>query len=212
MEQPSHHPIIQEFFEWVGKNLAPGIIDPTSKEQFLFLPDHLLKAYFQDSQYYNLSRLLRAVFPDEREIPLEANFIAKHYSVAFCILLFINRAKYIHLFSQRERLQDSFLPFNPKYCPEGFPIEPSDKDDGEFLKRFCEQQWMFCAPILYYRNERRFEDNRILPITFIEQLHGGREGGSANLYKIVLDEHYNYLRSENGILPVRRRSSTFHMV
>lgn len=146
--QPYHDPVLQDFFEWISKNCVKGLVDPASDEKSLFLPYDRLKSYFEGRQYFNLRNILNVVFRDEREIPVDLDEIAKDYSRVLCILLLIGRGHYIRHFVRRDKLRDSFLPFNAKFRPEGFPLDPNDRDEGEFLVRFCEQQWKFCAPII----------------------------------------------------------------
>ena len=189
MSQRDDHPKIQEFIEWVRKNCAPGLIDPASNEKPPFLPSHVLRTYFETNRYNNLVKLLSVVFENE-EIPVDADEVARKYSAVFCILLLIGKARYIQLFVQRDGLRDACLPFDLDFPPQGFPTSTSDSDDREFLRRFCDQQWMFCAPVIDYHTARTFEPNRILPIILKEKLAGG---GSAILYKIILQTQYNCL-------------------
>lgn len=195
MEQPSYNPIIQDFFEWVQKNRVLGLIDPASTEKAWYLPHHLLKTYFASSQYYHLKKLLSVVYQGE-EIPVDPDDVARRYSSVFCILLFIGKARYIQRFAQSDKLQDSNLPF---IHPEEFPSGADHEDNQEVFERFYQRQWMFCAPELNYRNERVFDENRVLPMVITDIL---KPGGSANLYKVVLDKNYNYLLNDDGNVPV----------
>jgi hypothetical protein len=191
MHQRDYHPTIQEFLDWVDKSSTQGLIDPASSDRPRFLPADTLKGYLQANGYQNMKKLLRVVFQDQ-EAPVSAEEVARKCPRVFCILLRIGKASFIRNFLQRDHLQDNFLPFNAEFPPAHFPRCPSDREEGEFLERFCEKQWIVCAPEIDFQlEERTFEENRILPIIFLEQL---AKGANAVCYKVILHKQYNILR------------------
>jgi hypothetical protein len=191
MAQRDDHPDIQEFIDWVDKNRLPGLMDPNSDITPKFLPDDLLREYLTANNYRHLKKLLAAIFAENDETPSHEE-IASDYSKSFCILLLTGKARYIRHFVQHNSLMDAHLPFSTERPPYKFP---TDTDDPYFLKRFCERQWMFCAPRFEIRTKRIWEDKRILPIIRKEILD---TGGSAKIFKIELQPEYNRLISSQS--------------
>jgi hypothetical protein len=187
-------PAYQEFLTWVDTNCQPGVVDPTSSQAARFLPASVLEAHFKDKNYYHLSKLLLAIFQED-EVPVDAYQIAEKCSKVFCTLLVIGKPQYIRQFAQSEELQDSRLPFSPIYHHPDFPRCTSDADPSEFLRRFCEMQWMVCAPKLDFQVHRKLQDDRILPFIVKKKLGGG---GSAILHEIEIYPTYNLLSTFNG--------------
>lgn len=196
-QQPDHKAEIQSFTKWVKQNCKPGITDPKDDEGHLFLPYHRLKDYFEASDHHRLRELLRASFAGKQ--PVEAAQVARHCLKVFCILLLIGKGQFINSFLEYPALQDACLPFNVDSPPRPFPTCPSDEKEEDFLRRFCDKQWMVCPPEMEYRTGTIFEDNRILPIISKEPLS---RGASATLYKIKLDPSYNRLHSHTDQVTV----------
>jgi hypothetical protein len=198
--QLDDHPAIQAFIEWVNQNSWPGLINPSSNDCPRFLPTAPLKRYFSQNNHHNLRILLHAVFPEDR-LPVQVNKVAEKCSKVFCTLLLIGKARFIKQFLQHDHLQDGGnLPFDAKFPPNNFPSCPSDSDSTEFLRRFCDTQWLVCAPEIDYQVDRSFKPDRILPIIEKKELDGG--GTSARLYKIKFHPDYNQLRSSSDVQPV----------
>ncbi|KAM3071948.1 hypothetical protein ACMFMG_008416 [Clarireedia jacksonii] len=200
MVQPDYDSDIQEFIEWVDKNCLPGLVDPNNDTPTNFLPDHLLHAYLTADNCRRLKMLLGAIFAGDDEIPSYEE-IARNYSKSFCILLLIGKAKYILHFVEHSSLIDAHLPFSTEPPPYKFP---TDTEDNCFLERFCERQWIFCAPRLEICNKKTWEDNRILPIIRKEILD---TGGSAKVFKIELQPEYNRLISSRSANSTHERST-----
>jgi hypothetical protein len=199
--QLDDNPAIQAFIVWVNQNSCPGLINPSSKECPRFLPTAPLKRYFTQNNYHNLKILLRAVFPEEDRPPVLVNKVAEKCSKVFCTLLLIGKARFIKQFLQHDHLQDGGnLPFDVKFPPDNFPSCPTDSDSSEFLRRFCDTQWLVCAPEIDFQVDRTFKPDRILPIIEKKELDGG--GTSAKLYKIKLHPDYNLLPNLSDGQPV----------
>jgi hypothetical protein len=187
LSQPDYHPTIQAFRDWIRKTCAPGIIDPSSDSELelKFLPTNTLEDYFKSDGYRNLAKLLKAVYYGEP--PVREEEIARKYSRVFGILILIGKAEFIATFVSYDNLRDACLPFSFQEPPAHFP----DTYDGELLRQFCENQWIFCAPVLDDSTTRKFDDRLILPVILKEKL---ASGGSARLYKIILQDKHNNLR------------------
>lgn len=182
------HRAIQKHHAWIEETLIPALVDPTSDETHLFLPEATLQAHFDTTNGRNpsLTGLLGALFPNSRP-PIAIEDIAPEYSKVFCTLLEIGFACYIEHFVQHDSLRDRCLPFNAKHQPHGFP--KCAKDD-QLLAKFCAAQWKFCVPKLEGNSKKKFEKECILPI--ISRRFLGK-GGSADLNLIQLHPDYNYL-------------------
>lgn len=123
---------------------------------------------------------------------VDANYVRDHYLQSFAILLCIGQGHLIRQFQKEDALQDQKLPHRTQ--PSDFP----STDPGVF-EEFQAKQWQFCAPTLKYGMDAHFKDDDILPILRREQIG---EGGSAIVYKIVLDDEYNALSPRSLDKPV----------
>ena len=99
----------------------------------------------------------------------------------------------IQHFQQYETLRDQKLPHRTR--PDDFPFTKPHK-----FEEFKNEQWQFCASNLEYGMSSRFKEEDILPITRKEKIG---EGGSAIIYKIVVEETYNSLQPRGHTVPVR---------
>jgi hypothetical protein len=194
------HPAYQEFLDWVRDNSQPGLIDPASDVKRLMLDANVLQTYFKANNHYRLNKLLRIAFP-VGDIPIGPEKVADNCAQVFCTLVLIGRPEYIQRFVEYDHLQDSHLPFDDQYPPRHFPKCTTDQDQSEFLRRFCQKQWVVCAPKIDFREHRIFEDGQILPFKLIKRLGGGV---SAHLYEIEICPTYNQLNSSNGAQQVSR--------
>lgn len=171
----------------------PGIGGPDFETTCRFIPRSNLANYFK--RPHQVENLLDAVLkPDERPA-VEANYVREHYLQSFATLLCISEGAMIHHFQQYKSLRDQKLPYRTR--PDDFPITTPDK-----FEEFKDAQWQFCASNLEYNMNDRFKEEDILPITRKEKIG---EGGSAIIYKIVVDENYNSLRPRGHVIPKRRR-------
>lgn len=194
MPQPDHHIVLQDFFNWERKSWIEVVSDINTDEKSHFMPPATLKAYFQENDGKKLNKILSEAFESD-DIPVDSEVIIRGYSAVFCILLRIGKGKYIEYFVQYEELSDHRLPFDPENLPARFPVAT---DDPEFPQRFCEKQWMYCVPTFDRPMlDKRFEHNRLLPITYKERCAGGR---SAIIYKITLYGPHNKLLQDNSQL------------
>lgn len=128
--------------------------------------------------------LLKELFANPDQSAPDAADVLKSYLRPFAILLCIGSGHMISYFVEHPSLQDRCLPFSVE--PQDFPVSTS----RNLFRAFYEEQWKFCALRLEYNRGYRLPDEYILPIISKEQIG---DGGSANLYKIVVDESYNSL-------------------
>jgi hypothetical protein len=104
----------------------------------------------------------------------------------------ISKGYWIKHFRHYESLSDARLPFDPNTQPLNWPDHTNDPD---FLKKFCEEQWKFCVPVIRQPFlDRHFPTDTILPIVYKKNLHSG---GSPTLYLIKLHPAYNKLIAED---------------
>lgn len=199
MSQPDHHAVLQDFFKWERQSRVEVVADITTDEKAEFMPIETLKSYFQANDSRKLNRILSEIFRTE-DIPINPEVILRCHTAVFCILLRISKGKYIEYFVRFEELSDQRLPLDPNHPPACFPEATNDPN---FLRRFCEIQWMYCVPIFdNHMQHRHFVHQRLLPITHKERRGGG---GSAIIYKIKLFGPHNKL-SPAGSQKVRSTS------
>ena len=187
-----HHDALQAFQNWKRSTEAqvPGIGGPEFETICQFVPRSNLGKYFERPN--RVEKLLDAVLDSHERPAVEANYVREHYLQSFAILLCIGEGRMIHHFQQYKSLRDQKLPYRTR--PDDFPITMPDK-----FEDFKEAQWQFCASHLEYGMNDRFKEEDILPITRKEKIG---EGGSAIIYKIVVDEDYNSLQPRGHVIPV----------
>lgn len=188
-----HDDAQQAFHKWRLSSEArlPGIRGPDFETTCFFIPRSNLKDYFERPR--RVENLLDAVLNDHERPAVDANYVRDHYLQSFATLLCIGEGRMIHHFQQHKALRDQKLPYRTR--PDEFPTTTPDK-----FEDFKEAQWQFCASDLEYGMNDRFKEEEILPLILKEKIG---EGGSAIIYKIVVDEGYNSLRPHGHILPVR---------
>jgi hypothetical protein len=142
-----------------------------------------LEDYF--SNQYHVKKLLRVLFGDGAEPPVEPDQIRGKYSKVFFILLLIGKGCYIAHFIRHDDLCDQRLPF--KTIPDDFPISPPGHD---FFDSFCQKQWECCAPIFHNNMNKIFGVKEVLPIILKERLGSG---GSATTFKVSIHPAYDQL-------------------
>ena len=134
-----------------------------------------------------------AVLNNNDRPAVDPAFVQEHYLESFAILLCIGQGHLIHHFQEYNSLRDQKLPYHTQ--PDDFPItKPNIFED------FKQEQWQFCASKLEYNMNGRFKKEEILPITYKEPIG---EGGSAIIYRIVIEEGYNSLHPSGHVIPVR---------
>ena len=155
------------------------------------------KKYLNENRQRRLRDIISVLFPDSDDIiPSD---ILPNYVAVFCILLQISMGKWMKHFRLYDTLRDAALPFDPDHPPSNWP---RNTGDPAFLRKFCEQQWRFCVPILQRPfSDRHFEDRRVLPIIFKQTLSNG---GSASLWLVRLHSSYNELitRDPSSVRPL----------
>ena len=195
-----HNEALQAFHTWKRSTEAQssGIGGPQFETVCPFIPCANLEEYFR--RYGRLEGLLDAVLDSSERPEVEPDYVRKHYLQSFAILLCIGEGRLIHHFQQYISLRDQKLPYHTR--PDDFPITTPDK--FEFFKQ---EQWQFCASKLEYNMNGRFKEEDILPITYKDPIG---EGGSAIIYKIVIEENYNSLRPSGHVIPVCSTSLSGH--
>ena len=190
---PQHNDALQAFHYWRLSSEAqlPGVGGAELETVCQFIPRSNLEDYFD--RPHQLESLLDAVL-DSRERPaVDPHYVREHYLQSFATLLCIGEGRMIHYFQQYNSLRDQKLPYRTK--PDDFPFTTPD-----IFEHFKNEQWQFCASKLEYGMNDRFKEEDILPITHKEQIGAG---GSAIIYKIVIDGSYNLLRPRGHVIPVR---------
>lgn len=188
-----HDDTVQAFHKWRCSSEAqlPGTGGPNLDTECSFIPRSKLEEFFK--KHHQIENLLDAVLNSRDRPAVDPSYVQEHYLQSFATLLCIGEGNMIHYFQQYSSLRDQKLPYRTR--PDEFPVTTPDK-----FEDFKNAQWQFCAPKLEYGMSNRFKEEDILPIIRKEQIG---EGGSAIIYKIVVDESYNWLRPRGHIIPVR---------
>ena len=187
-----HNEALQAFHIWKRSTEAqsPGIGGPQSETVRSFIPRPNLEEYF--GRPGRIEDLLDAVLDSNERPAVDPDYVREHHLQSFAILLCMGEGSMIHHFTQFNSLQDQKLPHYIR--PDDFPTTTPDKFDS-----FKSTQWQFCPSKLEYGMNGRFKEDEILPITHKEQIG---EGGSAIIYKIVVEESYDSLRPNGHVIPV----------
>lgn len=182
--QPENSAAIQDFLHWKDDleihKQGYGGRDNTVGTKYMSQA-----ALIQKLTRETIEALLDELFRDLEQPAPDADIIMRHYLRPFAILLSTGSGRMISYFVEHRSLRDHLLPF----AIESRIFPKSTRRD--LKKAFCKEQWQFCPVKLEYNMNHRLENNDILPIVRKEKIG---EGGSANLYKIVVDEDYNSLR------------------
>ena len=191
--RPHHADALQAFETWRRTSEAQvlGVGGPDLEPTCPFIPRSNLEEYF--NQPHQLENLLDAVLISQQRPAVDPNYVRTHYLQSFATLLCIGQGFMIHHFQQYQSLSDLKLPHRTR--PDDFPYTSPDK-----FNEFKDAQWQFCVPNLEYNMGVRFKEEDILPIISKEEIG---HGGSAVIYKIVVDDNYNSLRPHGHVIPVR---------
>ena len=164
-------------------------------DKTFFIPQSKLKNYLGFSD--RVENLLDAVLNPEERPSVAAKYIRDNYLRTFAILLCIGQGQWISHFRQHRSLLDDKLPYDTE--PANFPYSPNP----DLVTDFKAEQWQFCAMALQYDMQDRFNPEVILPIRSKEEIGSG---GSAIIFKIVVDEAYNSLHPIGGqVIPCPSR-------
>lgn len=178
-----HKDTSQAFHRWRRSPEAQlsGIGGPDLETTRTFIPRSNLEEYFE--RPHRLENLLDNVLSSDERPAVDVNYIRNNYLQSFATLLCIGKGRLIHHFRQHQSLRDSNMPYHTQ--PDEFPFLTPD-----IFEEFKNAQWQFCASKLEYSMDVRFKEESILPIILKEKIG---EGGSAIIYKIVVDESHNSL-------------------
>lgn len=178
-----HNESSQAFHKWRNSAEAQlsGIGGLDLETIRMFIPRSNLEKYFEKPR--RLEDLLDGVLSSDQRPAVDVNYIRNNYLQSFATLLCIGKGSLIHHFRQHPSLRDCNMPYHTR--PDEFPFLTPD-----IFEEFKNAQWQFCASKLEYSMNVRFKEDCILPIILKEKIG---EGGSAIIYKIVVDESYNSL-------------------
>jgi len=182
--QPENYAAIQDFLHWKCNSdiHKKGCGGPTNTIGTQYISQAaLIKKLTRE----RIEALLDELFRDTEMPAPDAEGVMKNYLRPFAILLSAGFGRMISHFVEHLSLRDHLLPF----AIESKDFPKSTRRD--LYKAFCKEQWQFCPVKLEYNMSYRLESDYILPIVHKEKIG---EGGSANLYKIVVEEDYNSLR------------------
>lgn len=182
--QPENSTAIQDFLHWKDDSKIHkqgcGGRDNTFGTKYISQA-----ALFEKLTRERIETLLNELFRNVEQPAPDAEVIRDHYLRPFAILLCAGSGPMISYFVEHPTLQDHLLPFAVK--PKHFP----KSTDRDLYKAFCTEQWQFCPIKLVYNMSYQLESDEILPIVQKQRIG---EGGSAYVYKIVVDGDYNSLR------------------
>ncbi|KAL8693616.1 MAG: hypothetical protein Q9218_001574 [Villophora microphyllina] len=199
--QPDHDAPIQEFLEWRNHPdiLREGCCGPDNEVDTRYIPESALEAWMTIER---ITRLLQALFHGSSESAPNPTYVKRNYLRPFAILLCTGFGRMIRHFVEHPNLRDQFLPFSAE--PPSFPKSTSPN----FFSSFNEQQWHFCPVKLEYDMSHDLGKKYILPIVRKERIGSG---GSAILYKIMVDGDYNGLipDEQTDVKPSRPNFNTF---
>ncbi|KAI6246710.1 hypothetical protein HI914_04862 [Erysiphe necator] len=161
---------LEDYFDWEYKAWVEILADLEQDTKEHFLPLDAVRSYFTtcDSQLQrNLDKILVEIFNMDSP-PVNSDLILRDHIATFCILLQIDRGRYIEHFTCFEELSDNRLPFDSAHPPGPFPTVMGDYT---FFQEFCEVQRRYCVPIFNsHMLHKNFGHQRLLPITFKERL------------------------------------------
>ena len=188
-----HHDALQDFHAWRRSPEAqlPGIGGPDFETECFFISQSKLEKYFERPR--KVENLLDAVLNSEQRPAVDASYVRDYYLRSFATLLCIGEGSMIHHFLKYQSLRDRNLPHRVR--PDEFPFTTPG-----IFNDFKNAQWQFCASNLERGMNEGFKGEEILPIIRRERIG---EGGSAIIYKIVIDKDYNSLRPYSPINSVR---------
>lgn len=178
------------FREWVRCNQRTGINGDS--QECPYVPQSFLKKYWNEVA-------IREVL-DSSNIHENVNWITHGFLSVFSTLVYIGQPQNISLFL-RKNLDDLQLPLYE------LPFEWSPD-----LDTFIEEQWMFCplqfTEVLIYKRE--LHRRHILPVTYLESLREGVEGGGGpSLHKVEIHPECNKMTETVCIWPIWK--TTPHM-
>lgn len=181
--QADDNPVIQGFLTWKESRGTQrlGCGGGGNEVDRKYLPYTTLE---KKLSIQKIKELLKALFNDSDKYVPDAELIRKRYLRPFAILLSISNGRMIYQFVEHINLQNDFLPFHIK--PHGFP----SSTNCDLFEEFRRAQWEFCPVKLDYDTSCRLETDEIIPINRKEKIG---DGGSAIIYKIVLDKEYDNL-------------------
>lgn len=179
--RPSHQAELQDFIRWIDKNSVNGL--NAKGEPTPFMPQPKLKEYLR--QGTRMQSLIGQVFePHAPPVHAATHTILENCTAIFAILVRIGYGKFIGEFSRRKELFDDRLPYLAK--PANFPIS-----DNSFFQKFEKEQWRFCVHNFSKEDtDIQIEDRCILPIISQTKI---AEGGTADIFKIVIHNYYDAL-------------------
>ncbi|POS83482.1 hypothetical protein EPUL_005310 [Erysiphe pulchra] len=185
---------LEDYFEWEYEAWVEIFADLEQETREHFLPLDTVRSYFTTCDGHlqrNLDKILVEIFNIDPP-PVNSDLILRDHTAIFCILLQIERGKYIEHFTCFEELSDQRLPFDSAHPPRPFP---TIKGDSTFFQEFCEVQRRYCVPIFNpHMLHKNFGHQRLLPITSKERL---RTRGKDTAHIITLYGPHNKITRES---------------
>ena len=177
---------LQAFHKWRESAKTQGL-GGRDLDLTFFIPQSKVEEYLRAP--CRVETLLDAVLNLEERPSVAAGYIRNNYLRTFAILLCIDQGHWISHFRQYRSLLDDKLPYDTE--PADFP----KTFNADLFTNFKAAQWQFCAMAFQYDMKDRFNPEVILPIRSKTEIG---KGGSAIIFKIVVDEAYNSLHPNVG--------------
>lgn len=187
--QPENYPAIQDFLHWKDdpEIHKKGCGGPANTVGTRYISKaSLIKKLTKEK----IEALLHELFRDVEQPAPDAEIVMRYYLRPFAILLCADFGRMISYFVEYLSLRDHLLPF----AVESRDFPKSTRRD--LYQAFCKEQWQFCPVELDKNMDYVMDSDYIIPITYKEKIG---DGGSAQIYKIKIDEAYNSLQSSQSI-------------
>lgn len=186
--QPDSRPVVQDFLREF-KTVRPSWIWRVGRSGFKneveskYIPSETLA---EQLSLERVEKLLEALYEDRIAAAPDARVVKDDYLRSFAILLCIGAGQFVHNFTDQPSLSDQYLPFDNQ--PQNFPTAT----DRELFDEFQAAQPPFCPYRLKPQMSHNLGEHTILPINSQERVD---EGGSAIIWKVVVDKDYDRLVS-----------------
>ena len=148
-----------------------------------------------------VERLLAALFEESARPTPDARVVRDYYLRSFAILLCIGAGQFISHFTDHVHLRDQYLPHDNK--PLHFPTSTN----CDLFALFKAEQPPFCPYSLEFDIGDILGEHDILPINSQERVD---EGGSAIIWKVLVDGEYDNLVQRGGNTKVSPRVEEQH--
>lgn len=204
IQNPESHPVVQEFLSTLSKPefRCLGIRADTMEATHGYISLAAIQEAVRKPGM--LESLVESVIP--RGLAQDdITAIRSQYLRVFCILLRCRCGSEIQAFIHNINLCDGALPFEMESDFASLS-EQLQVASSALFRIFYHQRWEFCPEVLRYGMDVGLDKNVIIPVSKINKISNT---GTAEIYKIVIDEEYNELRGRTvGEQSVSKRSQT----